>query len=137
MKAIAYVREFDPWIDYSSERKIIDQQCAVAGLEHIIIDETETMRKTNGNVFSSYQELFDFYPTHKFIILDSNAKTDYKKYDHSDDDVIFCIGYDQTGWKGVNILRMDIYRINLPSNREWHSLNVSLFIASDIVLRLT
>ena len=136
MRAIAYVREIEPWVEYSSERKIIDQQCALSGLEHIIIDKTETMRKTNGNIFSSYQELFDYYPTHEFIILDSNSKVDYRVYDHSDDDVIFCIGDDQTGWEGVDISRFDKYNINTPNNSEWHSLNVSLFIASDRVSRL-
>jgi hypothetical protein len=137
MKAIAFYKERNSWIDYSEERRYIDQQCAMAELEHLIIDESQTLNKTNGNVFYTYQEMFDAYPTHKFVILDSNSSNNYATYDHSDNDVIYCIGHDYNGWDGVDLTNKDTFKIKTAKeNTEWHSFNIALFIASDVIRRI-
>lgn len=141
MKAIAYVRELpaDEWVEYSLQRNIIEQFANMADFSAIIIDKTESMRKTNGNVFYNWQELLDRYPDHKFIFLDVNAIKDIKNYIHLkiDDKIIFCVGSEETGFDGLDMTGKESYKLvtHLPAVREHHAILVAGYIMADRVLR--
>ncbi len=136
MKGILYVRELpeDEWVEYNKQRNIIEQFANITGMSALIMDKTQTMRKTNGNVFYSFQEAIDKYPDHRFVFLDANANIPLTGFNiaRNEKDVIICIGSDIDGYGDLDLSDKEKYKIDLPSSggRELHAIVVAGMISA-------
>ncbi len=138
MRGIAYVRELeeDEEIEHGLMLNLIEKFANSAGMQSVVIDKTKTMRKTNGNVFWTFQECMDKYPDHRFVFLDVNSKKDFKTCpQRRNEDVIFCIGGDVSGFD-VDLEDKEAYKI-IPStvSPEMMSVVVAGFVAADKHMR--
>ena len=136
MKGILYVRELpdDEWVEYNLQRNIIEQYANITGMSALIMDKTQTMRKTNGNVFYSFQEAIDKYPDHRFVFLDTKANTPLIGFNivRNEDNVIICVGSDIDGYGDLDLSDKETYKIDLPSSggRELHAIVVAGMISA-------
>lgn len=139
MRAIVYVREeneFDSLLDWGDERRLVDQWCNMIGFEHIIIDKTKTMNKTNGNVFYDFQDMINMYPEHRIVFLDINSKNNLKNCNHKkDENVIYCIGSEIDGFGDLNLTDKETYKIFTTNKIEYHTLTVCSIIIADKLMR--
>jgi len=123
---------------YPHNRVQVDQWCAMVGLEHLIIDKSKNMRKTNGNVFYSIEEAIAAFPDYEFVFMDRYAKTKHTEFIHPKDNVIYCVGSDDDGFQGLDLtpyktLTLDNVR-TVEESDYYASILVPMLLA-DIYLR--
>lgn len=132
MRSIAFFLETIPFIDSTishtpilgATRRLVDQWCAMANMTPIWIDTTEVLRKTNGNVFWSWEELVEKHgEDHTLIFLDESGDVTIEHLEHPDDNVIYCIGADyEEGFGSVDLSKQQTVR--LPVNKSCYAFTV-------------
>lgn len=111
-------------------RKFVDKWCAMAGMTPIWIDETQTLRKTNGNVFYTWTEMLESLSDHRFVFLDSGGGLFLDQMQHPERNVIYCVGYDrEEGFPGVDLGEQETVRMRRAG--QWHGFTVVPIIAAE------
>lgn len=132
MKSIAFYVDGIPFIESTVSgtpledvaRKFVDQWCAMAGMTPMWVNASQTMRKTNSNVFWSWEELLEKHGhDHTFIFLDEAGDETIEHLEHPDKDVIYCIGadYDEP-FGSIDLSKQRTVR--LPVNRSCYGFTV-------------
>lgn len=137
MRGICYVREKpeDEWLEYNRQRNIIDAIASLTGMQAMFIDKTKTARGTNGGVFYSWKEMWDTYnETHRIVFLDSNSTKTIKKIKHKkNEDVIYCVGGDISGFDDFDLSDKEVYSLGIEGEK--HDIVVACIIGVDKFLR--
>lgn len=111
-------------------RRFVDQWCAMANMTPIWIDTSEKLKKTNGNVFWSWEELVEKHgEDHTLIFLDESGTETIEHLEHPDDNVIYCIGADyEEGFGSIDLSTQQTVR--LPINRSCYAFTVVPIVAT-------
>lgn len=125
MEALLFYEEEDTLIP--NQRIIIDQWCAMAGLMHLMIDRSGTMKRTNRNVFGSIEEAIAEFPDHTWVFMSESADQLLTDYVHPPSNVIYCLGSDTDGFQGLDLSEHTTLRITYADGRsnEWHTATVA------------
>jgi len=136
MRYILFYQESDTLLP--NNRAQIDQWCSMVGFDHLIIDKTKTMRKTNGNVFYTIQEAIDAFPTHEFVFLEQMANTKHTEFNHPSDNVIYCVGSDTDGFQGFNTSSYQTITLDNKRTKEesgYYASSIIPLLLADVFLR--
>lgn len=136
MKAILFYKEEDTFIP--NERTIIDQWCAMDGMTHLVIDKTQKLRQTNGNIFSTIEDAVRKFPNHEFVFMSEKATKTLDQYTHPIDNVIYCVGSDTDGFQNFDISGYPNFQLKttVKQGNHWYASSVVPMIIADRMLRI-
>ncbi len=136
MEAFLFYVEDDSLIP--NQRRMIGAWCAMAGLTHIMVDRTGTLRRTNGNVFAAIQDAVAAFPDHRWVFMSEKAERPLGEYKHPVSNVIYCVGSDTDGYQGMNLSGYTALRLSTPHrpDTEWYASTVVPIVIADRLLRL-
>ncbi len=120
------------------QRRLIDAWCAMAGMTHIMVDKTLTLKQTNGNVFHTIQDAISSFPECEFIFLTEKAEKTLKDYHHTEENVIYCFGSDDDGFQDLDLndhLNYKLQRLDGTDN-EWYAATILPIVIADRMVRL-
>ena len=136
MEAFLFYNEHETLVP--NQRVLIDSWCSMAGMNHIMVDKTASLRRTNGNVFGTIGEAVEAHPGHQWVFLSEKAETTLRSFEHPVVDVIYCVGSDTDGFQGLDLAPHSSVRLSTSHrpNNEWHAALVVPIVIADRMLRL-